>query len=65
MRMVVDLNNSNKETEYNEASLIIVDFESKTINVHPDQFALDIIKLLPDIDESNYSMVTISCIDSR
>lgn len=65
MKMVVDFKNSNKETEYNESSLIIVDFASKTINVHPDQFVLDMVKLLPDVDEEKYSVVTISCVDNN
>jgi len=65
MRMVVDIKDSNKQTDYEESSLIIMDFKTKTINVHPNQFNLDMVKLLPETEAKDYTAVNILCVDNK
>ena len=64
MRMVVDINTS-KQTKYSESSLIVMDFKQKTINIHPNQFTLDMVRLLPETKENDFTSINILCIDNK
>jgi len=66
MRMVQNVNDRVHERRYDEISLLLFDFDKKTINVHPDQFKLNMLKPMEELTTiEGFSSLNILCLDER
>jgi len=63
MGMIQNVEDRTDTKMVKDAYLLIFDFEKKTVVVEPDQFKLDIIRLLEDTETEKSNTVNLLCVD--
>ena len=65
MGEIQHVSNRDNVKKVTDSYLLIFDFGNKTVTVEPDQFKLDMVKMLEEYESEKHITTTILCVDAN